>query len=547
MNPARKLLFPSLSVLALAGFSAANDTLLTPAAPGTWSAATLASIGDIDGDGRRDLAGSNGTEVRWISSASGAIVRSVSLGTPTGEQVALSDAGDLDGDGVSDLFVSRGDVRAYSGATGQLLWQVTSTDLGFGQALQRIDDRDGDGRAEVLVGVTEMLVWGGGDVLHISYQGEGHAEIRSGASGALLATIAAPAGSGYGFGGSLAALGDVDGDGREDFAIAPFYQPASFPGPLGASGDVRLYSGATLAQIRSFPMPSGRSTRVTRLGDLDGDGVGELALAHIWEAVDIVSPVSGATLRTHAAGTSTERVGQCVVALGNIDGDGIADYAIGAPQPEQFGYFHEPYDEGPGVVRVYSGATGGELQTLAGVVPMGQFGWSVAAAGDLDGDQIDDLFIASPTAGALVAISGSTHNSTPNAYGVGGLLNGTQRAQLTCSGSTSVAANDLVLHATHALPGKTGIFVYAFHSSFTPFGGGWSCVGSPTFVLGPVVQIGAGGSATHALDLNAPPASSGPGAISIGTTAYFQFLFRDSLPGDGGRNASNALAVTFVP
>jgi hypothetical protein len=545
MNHARNLLVPSFTAIALAGFSAANDTLLTAAAP--WGGATLASIADIDGDGRRDLAESNGTDVRWISSASGAIVHSVSLGTFTGDQVALADAGDLDGDGVSDLFVGRGDVRAYSGATAQLLWQVTSTDLGFGQALQRIDDRDGDGRAEVLVGVTEMLVWGGGDVFHFLYQGEGRAEIRSGASGALLATIVAPAGSGHGFGGSLAALGDVDGDGLEDFAIAPFYQPASIPGPLGADGDVRLYSGATLAEIHSFPMPAARSTRVTRLGDLDGDGVGELALAHIWEAVEIVSPVTGATLRTHSAGTNYDRVGQCVVALGNIDGDGIADYAIGAPQPEEYGYHHESYDEGPGVVRVYSGATGSELETLAGTVPMGRFGWSLAAAGDLDGDQIDDIFVGSPTGGAVVAISGSTHNSVPNAYGVGGLLTGTQRAQLACSGSTSVAANDLVLLATHALPGKTGIFVYGFHSSFTAFGGGWSCVGSPTFVLGPVVQIGTGGSATHALDLNAPPASSGPGAISIGTTAYFQFLFRDSLPGDGGRNASNALAVTFVP
>jgi len=59
--------------------------------------------------------------------------------------------------------------------------------------------------------------------------------------------------------------------------------------------------------------------------------------------------------------------------------------------------------------------------------------------------------------------------------------------------------------------------------------------------------LASGGSVAQALDLTAPPASGGPGAIGVGTTAYFQFFFRDPLPNDGGRNATNGLAVTFVP
>lgn len=547
MNRARNLLFPSCTLLFLAGISAANDTLLTTSAQTAWSGVTLVGIADIDADGRPDLAESDGLVVRWISSATGAVVRSAPIGAVPGAHVALADVGDLDGDGVPDLAVGLEGLSTYSGATGQLLWQVSSASLGFGHALARIDDRDGDGRAEILVGVTQMLVWGGGDVIHTFYQGEGRAEIRSGASGALLTTIVPPAGSGSGFGGSLAVLDDIDGDGRADLAIAPFYQPASIPGPHGASGDVRLYSGATLAPIGSFPEPANRSTRLTPLGDLDGDGFGELALARVWEFVDIVSPATGATLRTHASETIYDRVGQSVAVLGDLDADGVGDYAIGAPQPPQIGLLGLTIDVGPGVVRVYSGATGAELETLAGAQPYGRFGWSLAAAGDLDGDSIGDLFVGSPGMGRVVALSGSTQNGAPNAFCVGGQLTGTQRAQLGSTGSTSVAANDFVLVAANALPAKTGLFVYGMNPAFHSFGGGWLCVGAPLYRLGPAVLTSGSGAATHALDLNAPPASGGPGAIGVGTTAYFQFLFRDPLANHGGRNASNALAVTFVP
>jgi hypothetical protein len=192
-------------VVALASHSVANDTLFTAAVQSPKSGTTLIRIGDIDGDGRPDLAESDGIAVRWISSANGSVVRSVPVGAYAGEHIALADAGDLDCDGVSDLAVGLAGARAYSAATGQLLWQIQSSSLAFGHALARIADRDGDGRPEILVGVPEMIVWGGGDVIHVSYQGDGRVEVFSGASGAPLATITPPPGSTRGFGGSIAA------------------------------------------------------------------------------------------------------------------------------------------------------------------------------------------------------------------------------------------------------------------------------------------------------------------------------------------------------
>ncbi|MBL8862326.1 MAG: VCBS repeat-containing protein [Planctomycetes bacterium] len=547
MNKTREFALAALVACASSTWVEANDTLLAATVQSPGSGLVVVRTGDVDGDGRPDLAESDGTVVRWISSATGSVVRSAVLGGFAGQHVALVDVGDLDADGVADLAVGLEAVWTYSGATGQVLWQIPAPSPGFGHALVRVDDRDGDGLSEILVGVPEMAVWGGGDVVHTTYVGDGRAEIRSGATGALLATLAPPPGSSRGFGGSLAIVDDLDGDGRADLAIAPFFQPPTIPGPFGASGDVRLYSGATLAQIGSIPSPPNRSTRVTTLGDLDGDGFGELALARVWESVVVVAPATGTVLRSHVSLTTYDRYGQSIADLGDVDGDGVSDYAIGAPQPLQTGPFGFSFDAGPGAVRVHSGVTGATLFTLAGTEPYGRFGWSLANTGDLDGDLIADLAVGSPQAGRLAVYSGSTHNSAPNPYCVGGLTTGTQRARLLHAGTTSISANDLSLAVSDALPGQSGLFVYARSAAFSTFGGGWRCIGSPLFRLGPVIVIDAGGSATRVLDLTAPPAAGGPGAIGAGTTVYFQFLFRDLLPNHGGRNASSALAVTFVP
>lgn len=550
MNHARRLVrSTSFLALVLAPGASANDTLLVSPTPPLRTGGAVVQAGDLDGDGVTDLAETNGSVVRWISGASGAVLGSATLPQGfAGYHTALLAAGDLDGDGAPDLVAGIEGVTAFSGATAQVLWSLTSPSQGFGHALARLDDRDGDGVAEILVGVTEMIVWGGGDVVNSGYGGDGRAEVRSGASGALLATITAPPGAGRGFGGSVAAIDDLDGDGRRDLVIAPLYQTGpTIPGPYGASGDVRVFGSSNLAELSAFTVPPSRSTRVTALGDLDGDGIGEIALAQIHERVRIFNPATGALVRTHLGQTAYERVGQAVEDLGDLDGDGVGDYAIGSAPLQLSPPTIASFDGGPGVVRAHSGATGNVLWTIAGTEANGAFGWSLASMGDLDGDQLADLAVGSPGVSRVEVVSSSIANSTPNAYCLGGLLSGAQRARLLHAGSTSVAADDLVLVATNALPGQSGLFAYSRSAAFTSFGAGWRCIGSPFFRLGPIVTADASGSASHALDLGAPPASAGPGSIAIGTTVHFQFLFRDLLPFHGGRNASSALAVTFTP
>ncbi|MCB9898694.1 MAG: FG-GAP repeat protein, partial [Planctomycetes bacterium] len=80
---------------------------------------------------------------------------------------------------------------------------------GFGSCAQGVDDVDGDGVPELLVG--SWLDPSAGPRA-------GRVQLLSGRDGAPLLALAGDAGETFGF--AAAALGDVDGDGRLDVAIA---------------------------------------------------------------------------------------------------------------------------------------------------------------------------------------------------------------------------------------------------------------------------------------------------------------------------------------
>lgn len=110
---------------------------------------------------------------------------------------------------------------------------------------------------------------------------------------------------------------------------------------------------------------------------------------------------------------------------------------------------------------------------------------------------------------------------------------------ITATGSTSLAANDLVLHASHIPPQKSGLFFYSQQRQSTPFGNGTRCVGSPSVRL-PIQFSGAGTTLDFALNYSAVPPA---GAIAAGDLWNFQCWFRDGQLFD----LSDALQVVFVP
>jgi hypothetical protein len=322
---------------------------------------------------------------------------------------AVSRIPDLTGDTYDDLAIgapgedgahsSQGRAYLYSRPIGagvpQLLVTLDSPHPAvvghFGEAIQGIEDVNGDGVGDVVVGAPGE---DGGRI------GSGRAYVFSGSSGQLLHALvsAAPETQGH-FGTEVAAVPDVDGDGIMDVLIAEPQDIVAFP-----LGFVYLFSGATGALILSLDgtqqgaFAQGFGATVAGLEDLDGDGRGELLVGSPSKAgwVRLFSGATGSLLHTFHGDTSQGQglFGASIASAGDADGDGVEDIMIGAPGE---------FDEGAGNGRVYvfSGAGFGLLSKLEapdlspGGIPMSfnHFGEAVGSMPDADGDGLPEYLV----------------------------------------------------------------------------------------------------------------------------------------------------------
>ena len=265
-------------------------TLGAPA-PQRWEFGySVAGVEDVDGDGAGDiLVGQRGHVYSSIpypgfaylfSGATGTLLHTFGVSGPTSSVIGFGEAvaavPDVNGDGVNDLAVSTGSlyaaqagggfVRIYDGASGGELLTVPATFpfSGWGSDLAGVEDLDGDGAGEVLVGAASS----------------NRAPLFSGADGSLLGTLQMPdAEFGALFGFAVDAGGDVNGDGAVDLLVgAPFED-----GPNGFDkGRAYLFSGADASLLRVYEPPSsyqpgadfheyfGRSVLISP--DANGDG-----------------------------------------------------------------------------------------------------------------------------------------------------------------------------------------------------------------------------------------------------------------------------------
>ncbi len=136
--------------------------------------------------------------------------------------------------------------------------------------------------------------------------------------------------------------------------------------------------------------------------------------------------------------------------------------------------------------------------------------------------------------GSITVVSGNYCQSTVNSTG--------SAATIGYDGSTSIAANDLVLHA-EPVPNQPGIFFYGPNQVQLSFGNGFRCVGGQLWRLVPVT-FASGNVLSRVVDYGNLPAG---GQIVAGATWNVQAWFRDPMGGGASFNLSDGLALFFVP
>jgi hypothetical protein len=304
--------------------------------------------------------------------------------------------GDLDGDGVNDylvgvpdllVFSGPGKVFAYSGATGASLFELDGQQKTeeFGYFMAGLGDIDGDGTADFGVSGPRFST--------SSVPGAGRVVVYSGRTQSVLYTITGKNSSG--FMTTVCGLGDLDLDGVPDFGCG-----ANGDGPNG-EGAFTVYSGATRQKLYSLHGEVHRDwfgADAASLGDTDGDGFVDFAVAapgHSLGAgaegrVYVYSGPTGALLWQFDGTTKDEQFGTLPVEGGvDLNGDGFDEILISSPIPRS-----KPYSGG--IVYAYSGNSGTLLYEFRGSVYNGWsegLGSSFSRVGDFDGDGLDDLLI----------------------------------------------------------------------------------------------------------------------------------------------------------
>ncbi len=241
---------------------------------------------------------------------------------------------------------------------------------------------------------------------------------------ALLAAEAA----GDAFGAALAIAPDWDGDGEAELAVGAPRRDASAEGR--DEGAIYLYSGLgsgidedrePLLRVTGEGRSGQLGAVLTACGDLDGDGIGDLAASApldsttapyaglVWLGLSASRPEAGAQvfagelgLRFLGVGRG-DRAGDAITCQHDLLGpggaapDGVPDLIIGAP------FASSAVGEASGAVYIVAGGdglAGGSLAevadlTLSGAGVNAWQGWSVAT-GDLDGDGLYDLASGAP-------------------------------------------------------------------------------------------------------------------------------------------------------
>jgi hypothetical protein len=194
--------------------------------------------------------------------------------------------------------------------------------------------------------------------------------------------------------------------------------------PSPSTGTVVVKNEDGLMRFQLMPYSGVTGGIRTALGDFNGDGVDDIITGPAKNApghVKVFDGVTGVEIRSFFA-FDPSFTGGITVASGDFNGDSVADIVVGA------GAGGGPH------VKVFDGATGAEIRSFFAYVPNYAGGVNVAA-GDIDGDSLDDIITGSAITVSHVKVFNGVDNSELRSFfAYGQATNGVEVAVTTIAG-----------------------------------------------------------------------------------------------------------------
>ncbi len=348
----------------------------------------------------------------------------------------------------------------------------------------------------------------------------------------------------------VASAGDVNGDGYDDVIVASHVRAYDYLGSQSGLEDDPVSTEYFFPGFFDDQVVS-----VAAAGDVDGDGFGDVLVGQSYFDTSTGRALlyAGSALGPEqdpawsAVGAlDVAQFGYSVASAGDFDGDGFSDVVIGAP-------FHESDSDlgsNEGWVFLYLGSALGLEASASWTAESNHdsagMGISVAGIPDVSGDGLSDLLFGAYEYDSGPQDQGAafvyTSCDAPGASYCTANTNSTgDRASISawCSASSSEAELQLVVRP---VPDQFGVFFHGAHQAQLSFGNGWLCITDQIVRGAPV--LAAGQQASYRYD-----GSDARHDLSgwIGSTRHFQFWFRDAMGGGALFSTSDAVSIVIDP